>query len=91
MGTISGQIQVARPVEVVFDFVADETDEPGFNQDMVGCDKVTPGPIGVGTRYEAELKSMGVVPMTVEVTGFERPRRLASRAHIEATMDIGVP
>jgi hypothetical protein len=26
--------------------------------------------------------------MTVEVTGFERPRRLESRAHIKGTMDI---
>ena len=75
-------------IKEVFDFVADETNEPRYNEDMVRCEKVTPGRIGVGTSYEAELNSTGAVPMTVEVTGFQRPRRLESRAHIEATMDI---
>jgi hypothetical protein len=88
MSRIRGQIEIARPVEEVFDFVADETNEPRYNHDMVRCEKVTPGPIGVGTSYEAELKSTGAVPMTVEVTGFERPRRLESRAQIKGTMDI---
>jgi hypothetical protein len=55
---------------------------------MVRCEKVALGPIGVGTRYEAELKSTGAVPMTVEVTRFERPRRLESRVHIKGAMDI---
>jgi hypothetical protein len=55
---------------------------------MVRCEKVAPGPIGVGTRYEAKLKSTGAVPMTVEVTGFEQPHRLESRAQIRGTMDI---
>jgi Polyketide cyclase / dehydrase and lipid transport len=79
---------IARPIEEVFDFVADETNEPRYNQDVVRCEKVTSGPIGVGTSYEAELKSAGAVPMTVEVTGFQRPSRLESRTQIKATMDI---
>lgn len=37
-----------RPVEEVFDFVADETNEPRYNQDMVRCEKVTPGPLASG-------------------------------------------
>jgi hypothetical protein len=37
--TIRGQIQIARPIEEVFDFVADETNEPGYNQDMVRCER----------------------------------------------------
>ena len=88
MRTIRGQIEIARPIEEVFDFVADETNEPRYNDDMVRCEKVTPGPIGVGTRYEAEMKSTGAAAMTVEVTGYERPHRLESTAHIEGTMDI---
>jgi hypothetical protein len=88
MKTIRGRIEIARPVEEVFDFVADATNEPRYNHDMVRCERVTPGPIGVGTSYEAELKSTGAVPMTVEVTGFERPHRLESRARIKGTMDI---
>ena len=73
MRVIKGRIVIARPVEEVFDFVADETNEPRYNEDMLSCDKVTPGPIGVGTRYEAHMKSTGAASMTVEVTGYERP------------------
>ena len=88
MRMIRGQIEIARPIDEVFDFVADETNEPRYNDDMVLCEKVTPGRIGVGTRYEAKMKSTGPAPMTVEVTGYERPHRLESTAHIQGTMDI---
>ena len=88
MPTIKGQIDIARPIEKVFDFVADETNEPRYNEEMVRCERVTPGSIGVGTRYEAEMKTMGTItPMTIEVTGFERPHRLVSWSHLES-MDI---
>ena len=88
MRTIRGQIEIARPIEETFDFVADETNEPRYNDEMIRCEKVTPGPIGFGTRCDAEMKTRtGTFPMTIEVTGFERPNRLASRSHLE-TMDI---
>jgi hypothetical protein len=73
MRRIRGRIGIARPIEEVFDFVADETNEPRYNEDMVLCEMVTPGPIRVGTRYEAKMKNTGPAPMTVEVTGYERP------------------
>ena len=88
MRKINGQIEISRPVEEVFDFVADETNEPRYNDDMVHCEKVTSGPIGEGTRYEAEMTSTGPASMTVEVIGYERPHRLESTAHIQGTMDI---
>lgn len=88
MRRIRGRIEIARPIDEVFDFIADETNEPRYNDDMVHCENVTPGPIGVGTRYEARMKSTGPAPMTVEVTGYERPHRLESTAHIQGTMDI---
>lgn len=88
MRTITGQIEIARPIEEVFDFVADETNEPLYNEDMTRCDKITSGPVGVGTRYEAGMKSTGPSSMTVEVTGFERPNRIDSVAHIEGVLNI---
>ena len=89
MRTIRGQIEITRPIEEVFDFVADETNEPRYNEEMIRCERVTPGSIGVGTRYEAEMETIGTItPLTIEVTRFERPHRLASWSHIEGTMDI---
>jgi hypothetical protein len=76
---IEGEIIIQRPVEEVFDFVADERNEPRYNRRMVRAEKVSPGAIGLGARFRAELETMGrTMPMTIEFTGYERPRRLAS-------------
>jgi hypothetical protein len=43
---ITGEIVIARPVEEVFDFVADERNEPLYNRRMRSAEKTTPGPVG---------------------------------------------
>ncbi len=79
MARVEGEIIIDRPVEEVFDFVADERHEPRFNPRMTRAEQISDGPIGLGTRFHTELKTMGrTMPMLVEFTGFERPRRLAS-------------
>ena len=88
MVRIEGEIIINRPVEEVFDFVADERNEPRYNQQMLRAEQISAGPIGLGTRFRAESKSMGrTVEMTIEFTAFERPRRLASSTNL-STMDI---
>jgi hypothetical protein len=90
MPRVEGDLVIERPVEEVFDFVADERNEPRFNPRMLRAEKTSPGPIGLGTRFRAEMRMRGrgrPVVMTVEFTAFERPRRLASSTHM-ATMDI---
>ncbi|HET8977660.1 MAG TPA: SRPBCC family protein [Solirubrobacteraceae bacterium] len=77
--TVDGEIIIRRPVEEVFDFVADERNEPRYNPRMLRAEQTSPGPVGVGTRFDTELKTMGrTMPMAVEFTGVDRPRRLAS-------------
>jgi class 3 adenylate cyclase len=76
---IEGEIVIERPVEEVFDFVADERNEPRFNPRMVHAELISEGPIGLGTRFRTELQTMGrTMPMTVEFTTYERPWRLGS-------------
>lgn len=90
MPRVEGELVIERPVEEVFDFVADERNEPRFNPRMLRAEKISPGPIGLGTRFRAEMRMRGrgrPVVMTVEFTAFARPRRLASSTHM-ATMDI---
>jgi uncharacterized protein YndB with AHSA1/START domain len=85
---IEGEIVIGRPVEGVFDFVADERNEPRYNAQMRRVEKISDGPIGLGTQYRAEvLSGRQVVPMVIEVTGYERPRRLASTTRM-SSMDI---
>ena len=88
MISIKGDILIDRPVEDVFDFVADECNEPSYNAQMRLAEKISDGPIGVGTQYRAEVVSGGrPVSMIIEFTTYERPRRLASRTTMSA-MDI---
>ena len=56
MAKIEGQITIGRPVEVVFDYVADQTNEPAYNPTMVRAEKDTAGPIGEGTRFRSAVR-----------------------------------
>ncbi len=79
MANINGSIYIDRPPEVVFDFVADERNEPQYNPKMTTVSLLTEEPIGVGSRFAATLMSRArPITMTVEFTEFVRPRRLAS-------------
>jgi len=43
MARISGEVLIRRPVEDVFDFVADERNEPRFNPLMTHVEKLSDG------------------------------------------------
>jgi hypothetical protein len=80
MATVSGEILINKPVEQVFDYVADQRNEPSYNPRMLRSEKITDGPIGVGTRFGATARSgRRVVEMLIELTEYDRPRRLRSR------------
>jgi hypothetical protein len=79
MARIEGEIWIGRPVEEVFDYVADQSNEPQYNPQMVRAEKITPGPIGRGTRFRSAVASRGrTADMLIECTGYERPRRFES-------------
>lgn len=79
MADIEGQITIRRPVEVVFDYVADQTNEPRYNPNMLRAERVGTGPIGVGTRFRSAVRSAGrTAELLIEVTDYDRPRRFAS-------------
>ena len=88
MAYIDGEIVINRPVEEVFDFVADERNEPRYNPRMLRVEKLSPGPVGLGSRFRAEMRTRPrPMEMTTEFTGYERPRRLASTTRM-SRMDI---
>ena len=76
---IEGDIVIKRPVEEVFDFCADERNEPRYNPRMTHAEQTSSGPIGPGSQFHAEMRTMGrKMVMTIEWTAYERPRRLES-------------
>jgi len=79
MARIEGEIVIGRPVDVVFDYVADQSNEPRYNPQMVRADKITPGPVGKGTQFRSAVASRGhTAEMLIECTGYDRPRLLTT-------------
>jgi polyketide cyclase/dehydrase/lipid transport protein len=79
MAKIEGQITISRPADVVFDYVADQTNEPQYNISMIRSEKVSPAPIGKGTQFRSAVRSAGrIAEMLIELTDYDRPRLLAS-------------
>jgi hypothetical protein len=88
MVRIDGEIIINRPVDAVFEFVADERNEPRYNPRMLRVEKLSPGPIGLGTRFRTAMTSRPrPAEMTIEWIGYDPPRRLASWTHL-STMEI---
>jgi hypothetical protein len=89
MGRIEGGIVIGRPVDVVFDYVADQSNEPQYNPQMVRAEKITSGPVRKGTRFRSAVASRGrTVEMLIECTGYDRPKLLATTTTM-AQADIG--
>ena len=87
---ISGSIVVERPVEEVFDFVADSRNEPSYNPAMTECRLLTGEPVGVGSRFASTLRRRSrELTMVSETTAFDRPRRLESTTTGAGTVVTG--
>jgi Polyketide cyclase / dehydrase and lipid transport len=91
MASIQGEIVIGRPMSEVFDFVADERNEPKYNPRMLSAEKLTEGAIGNGTQFRATIKSMGrPLDMLLETTDYQRPTRLANTTTMSSAEIRGV-
>jgi uncharacterized protein YndB with AHSA1/START domain len=70
---------IRRPAEDVFDFCSDLRSELRWNPKAKYVEKLTDGPVGVGTRYRAQWANSG--PTAVEVVQFDRPRSWATHTN----------
>jgi len=68
---LENSVEIARSPEEVFDYCTDLTREPEWNAKAKRVERLTAGPIGLGTQYEAEF--LAGDPMTIELVRFERP------------------
>ena len=73
----SGSAVVDRPIEEVFAFLADGTNDPKFSPRVQEIRKTTDGPVGVGTVFESTVKDAGMkTKRTFELTAFDAPTKI---------------
>ena len=64
---------IGRSPEEVFDFCSDLRNEMVWNPKARSVEKLTDGPVGLGTRFIARWSNAG--PTVVEMLRFDRPNR----------------
>ncbi|SRR6266545_3997738 len=79
MVIVETPVDIRRSPEQVFDYCTDVLREPEWNPRTRRVQKLTEGPIGLGTRFEGEWIKGN--PMVIEYVRFERPTQWASVGH----------
>jgi uncharacterized protein YndB with AHSA1/START domain len=73
----SGSAVIDRPIEEVFAFLADGTNDPKFSPRVQEIRKTTDGPVGVGTVFESTVKDAGMkTSRKFELTDLEAPTKI---------------
>jgi carbon monoxide dehydrogenase subunit G len=91
-GKFEGTAVIDRPIEEVFDFLADGENDRKFSPRVLEIRKTTDGPTGAGTVYASTVKDAGMkTKREFELTEFERPTRIrwAERSKNLITADEG--
>lgn len=77
MAVITNQTLVACTPEQLFDYCVDNRNELEWNPTAVSVEKITEGPVGLGTKFLAKWKGAPSA-LEVECVEFDRPRRWVS-------------
>jgi carbon monoxide dehydrogenase subunit G len=73
----SGSALIDRPIDEVFAFLADGTNDPKFSPRVQEIRKTTDGPVAVGTVFESRVKDAGMTTQRkFEITSSEAPTRI---------------
>ena len=88
----SGSAVIERPIDEVFAFLADGTNDPKFSPRVQEISKTTDGPIAVGTVFESKVKDAGMTTRRkFEVTELQAPTKIrwAERSKNMITVPTG--
>ncbi len=70
-------IDLPVPVEKAFDYLADFSRTAEWDPGVVEAERLTAGPIGVGSRFRVVVAFCGArIPLEYEIAEFERPHRV---------------
>jgi hypothetical protein len=78
MSRIERSVLIQRPIQEVFDFVHDITNDSLWQTTIVEQEKLTEGPLRAGSRIKEVRRFLGVrIETSYEVTEYEPPTRSA--------------
>ena len=90
MTDITSSIDIGRPADDVFEFVADMTNNPRWQKGQQRCEWTSPPPLSVGSTYDQEARFLGrTITSSFKVTEFEPGRRIRIET-VGGTMPIDV-
>jgi carbon monoxide dehydrogenase subunit G len=73
----SGSTLIDRPIDEVFAFLADGTNDPKFSPRVKEIHKTTDGPVAVGTVFESTVKDAGMTTRRkFELVDLQAPTRI---------------
>jgi hypothetical protein len=73
----SGSTVIDRPIDEVFAFLADGTNDPKFSPRVQQIRKTTDAPVGVGTVFESTVKDAGMTTSRkFELTTLDVPTKI---------------
>lgn len=76
-GQFEAVAEVNRPVEDVFPFLAEGTNDPEFSPRVLAMAKTPPGPTAVGTVFTSTVKDAGMkTGRKFRITELEAPQRI---------------
>ena len=76
-GRFGATIEIDRPIDKVFAFLADGENDPKFSPRVQKIEKATDGPPGAGTIYKSTVKDAGMTTQReFELTEFEAPTKI---------------
>ena len=73
----SGSTLIDRPIDEVFAFLADGTNDPKFSPRVKEIRRTPDGPVAIGTVFESTVKDAGMTTQRkFEVTDLQAPTRI---------------
>jgi len=76
-GKFEATTVIERPIEEVFAFLADGTNDPKFSPRVLEIEQATDGPVGVGTVFRSTVKDAGMkTKREFEITAFAAPTKI---------------
>ena len=76
MTSFNNVVEIRRPREEVFAFLADLENVPRWNPAIEATTKITPGAVGIGTTYRQVRSVPSTSEEEFEIVVFDPPRRL---------------